>query len=78
MCGRGGLDYDWSRLWNFFNLTGQAPEGGVQVLNLAPSWRNREGVVWSRVPVIRQGAGGRQMSPLIWPLIPFWLKGELP
>ncbi len=78
MCGRGGLDYDWSRLWNFFNLTGEVPEGGMRVLNLAPSWRGREGVAWNRVPVIRQIETGRQMTPLVWPLIPYWLKGELP
>ncbi len=78
MCGRGGLDYDWSRLWNYFNLTGQAPDGGVRVLNLAPSWRSGETVHWSRVPVIRHADNQRQMTPLVWPLVPFWLKGELP
>ena len=78
MCGRGGLDYDWSRLWKFFNLTGTAPDGGVRALNLAPSWRSGDQVHWSRVPVIRRMDDERRMHPLVWPLVPYWLKGELP
>jgi putative SOS response-associated peptidase YedK len=78
MCGRGGLDYDWARLWEYFNLAGEAPAGGIRILNLSPSWRGKDGVNWSRVPVIRLDGGGRQPAGLIWPLIPRWLKGELP
>ena len=78
MCGRGGLDYDWTRLWEFFSLTGDAPAGGIQILNLAPSWRGKDGVHWSRVPVIRLDQGARRPTGMVWPLIPRWLKGELP
>ncbi len=78
MCGRGGLDYEWSRLWNYFNLTGEPPEGGLRVLNLAPSYKTRDGIHWSRVPVIVSDNDQRQPRGMIWPLIPRWLKGELP
>ena len=78
MCGRGGLDYDWKRLWEFFSLSGSAPEGGIRILNLAPSWRSAGEVHWARVPVIRAGQAGREPAGLVWPLIPPWLKGELP
>jgi len=78
MCGRGGLDYDWSRLWEYFNLTGHVPDGGIRVLNLAPSWKSGDQVHWTRVPVIRPTDIGHEAAGLVWPLIPVWLKGELP
>jgi putative SOS response-associated peptidase YedK len=78
MCGRGGLDYDWSRLWDYFNLVGDCPDGGIRVLNLAPSWRSGDQVHWNRVPVIRSENNSLRMSPLVWPLVPHWLKGQLP
>lgn len=78
MCGRGGLDYDWKTLWAWLDLTGPAPDGGVRRLNLAPSRRHRDGVEFSRVPVVRAGSDGRHVDELVWPLIPGWLKGELP
>ncbi|AKS41744.1 SOS response-associated peptidase [Wenzhouxiangella marina] len=78
MCGRGGIDYDWKRLWEFFNLIGPAPEGGIRILNLAPSWVSKGQVHWTRVPIIRSGESGREAAGLIWPLIPAWLKGQLP
>lgn len=78
MCGRGGLDYDWKTLWAWMDLTGQPPEGCVRRLNVAPSRRHRDGVEYSRLPVVRQSAGGRRMDEMVWPLIPAWLKGDLP
>ena len=78
MCGRGGLDYDWARLWEYFNLAGQAPDGRIRVLNLAPSWRSGDSVHWTRVPVVRSDGAERRPDGLVWPLVPSWLKGELP
>lgn len=78
MCGRGGLDYDWSRLWEYFNLVGEPPEGGIRKLNLAPSWRSGDTIHWNRVPVIRPDGDELRPDGLVWPLVPFWMKGDLP
>jgi putative SOS response-associated peptidase YedK len=78
MCGRGGLDYDWSRLWDYFNLVGDPPDGGIRVLNLAPSWRSGDSIHWNRVPVIRSDGGKRRPDGLVWPLVPVWMNGDLP
>jgi len=78
MCGRGGLDYDWKRLWDYFSLLGTVPEGGVRVLNLAPSRRSASQVHWTFVPVVRDGDDGPAVTELVWPLVPSWRHGELP
>jgi len=79
MCGRGGLDYDWKTLWEWLQLPGAAPTGQVRQLNFAPSVRRGGQVRWTRIPVVRIDAGGqRRIDPLAWPLVPGWLKGELP
>ena len=78
MCGRGGLTYSWKAVWDYLNLAGDAPDGGPEVLNLAPSTRRGNEVHWSRVPVVRSTDKGHELSNLVWPLVPFWLKGELP
>lgn len=78
MCGRLGLDYTWAEAWEYLDLAGEPPAGGVRVLNLAPSTRRGGEIAWSRVPVIRATDRGRQIGPLVWPLVPHWLKGELP
>lgn len=78
MCGRGGLDYSWSDLWTFLNLIGEPPADGPKVLNLAPSLKVKGEVAWSRVPVVLEGGAGREMRPMVWPLVPFWARGELP
>lgn len=78
MCGRGGLDYDWKTLWAWMDLPGQPPDGGVRRLNVAPSRRHSDGVEFSRMPVVRQAPGRRRVDELVWPLIPAWLKGDLP
>lgn len=78
MCGRGGLDYSWKQIHDYLNLAGSPPEGGIRRINVAPStWRGGE-VRWTRIPVVVPGEGGREMRSMIWPLIPFWLKEELP
>lgn len=78
MCGRGGLDYDWKTLWQWMNLSGEAPEGGVRRLNVAPSQRRRGDVDWTELPVVRDRDGERRVDDLVWPLVPFWMNGELP
>jgi putative SOS response-associated peptidase YedK len=78
MCGRVGLAYSWKQLWELFNLSSPVPEEGIRVLNLGPSWKSGDQVHWSRVPVIRATPEAREAAGLVWPLIPVWLKGELP
>ncbi len=78
MCGRGGLDYSWQRIHDYMDLAGEPREGGVRQPNVAPSTRRAGEVRWSRVPVVRDTGQGRQIEPLVWPLVPHWLKGELP
>lgn len=78
MCGRGGLDYDWKTLWALMDLGGPPPDGGVHRLNVAPSRRHRDGIEYSRLPVVRQPPAGRRVDEMVWPLIPAWLKGDLP
>jgi putative SOS response-associated peptidase YedK len=79
MCGRGGLDYDWKTLWEWLKLPGAAPSGHVRQLNFAPSTRRSGEVRWTRIPVVRIGDDRqRRVDEMIWPLIPAWLRGELP
>ncbi len=78
MCGRGGLTYAWKTVWEYLNLAGSPPDEGPGIYNLAPSARRGDKVVWTEVPVVRPTAQGRELRALVWPLIPAWLKGELP
>jgi putative SOS response-associated peptidase YedK len=78
MCGRGALDFDWKTLWQWLDLAGTPPEGHVRRLNVAPSRRRRDEVEWTRLPVVRGHETGRRIDELVWPLVPFWLRGELP
>lgn len=78
MCGRGGLDYSWEQIYRYMDLSGVPPEGGIRQPNVAPSIRRAGKVRWSRVPVVRKDPAGRRIAPLVWPLVPHWLKGELP
>lgn len=78
MCGRIGLAYSWKQLWETFKLSDPVPDDGIRLLNLGPSWKSGDSIHWSRVPVIRSTPEGREAAGLIWPLIPTWLKGELP
>ncbi len=79
MCGRGGHDFSWKQVYEYLQLGGEPPEGGLRRLNVAPSRRKGDDVAWTRLPVVvPDPAGGREMTAMIWPLIPPWLKGELP
>ncbi len=78
MCGRGGLDYSWRQIYEYMDIFGDPPDGGIRRPNVAPSSRRRGEVRWNRVPAVRGGDAGRRIDALVWPLIPHWLKGELP
>lgn len=78
MCGRGGLDYSWKRIHDYLDIATSPPDGGVRCLNVAPSTRRGDGVRWTHVPVAVAVDEGRQLRSMIWPLIPVWLKDELP
>ncbi|MCA1779126.1 MAG: SOS response-associated peptidase [Xanthomonadaceae bacterium] len=78
MCGRGGIDYDWQTVWNYLNLSGEPPAGGLTRLNIAPSSLRGGEVRWTHLPVARAGDSGRRLDDMIWPLVPHWAAGELP
>ncbi len=78
MCGRGGMDFDWRTVWRYLSLAGDPPDGGERRLNIAPSTRRRDGVDWRTLPAVRSVDGERQVDALVWPLVPHWLKGDLP
>jgi putative SOS response-associated peptidase YedK len=79
MCGRGGHDFSWKQVHEYLNVSGQAPSGHFRRLNVAPSSRRSDGVDWTHLPVIVADAdGGRELVRMVWPLVPAWMKGELP
>jgi putative SOS response-associated peptidase YedK len=78
MCGRGGLDYSWQRVYEYLNILDEPPDGGQCRLNVAPSNRVGGDVRWTRVPACRSQDGVRRLDELIWPLVPHWAQGELP
>lgn len=78
MCGRGGHEFSWQQVYEYLELPGPAPEGGMRWLNVAPSTRRSGQVLWTRLPVVVAGDDGRELRHMVWPLIPPWLKGELP
>ena len=79
MCGRGGHDFSWKQVYDYLSVAGQAPPGHFRRLNVAPSSRRGDGVDWTELPVVVAGEGGqRELVRMVWPLVPAWLKGELP
>jgi putative SOS response-associated peptidase YedK len=47
--------------------------------NVAPSTRTRAGVEWRTLPALRVDQTGQaRIDDLTWPLVPHWLKGDLP
>ncbi|MDX1626351.1 MAG: SOS response-associated peptidase [Wenzhouxiangellaceae bacterium] len=78
MCGRGGLDYRWETVWEWLDLAGGPPDGGVTRRNVAPGRRTADGQQLVRLPVVRPVDGQRGISELAWPLIPPWKHGRIP
>lgn len=78
MCGRGGLDYSWSRVYRYLDIFGTPPAGGVHRLNVAPSRRRGGKVQWTRLPVCRAVESKRFLEELVWPLVPHWAHAQLP
>ena len=79
MCGRGGHDFSWKQVFDYLNIAGEPPAGHFRRLNVAPSSRRADGVDWTQLPaVIRDGDDGRELVRMVWPLVPGWMKGELP
>jgi len=78
MCGRGGLDYSWQTVYRYLDIPGEPPSGGMSAYNVAPSSRRGGEIHWTRLPVVLDGDSGREIRTMIWPLIPPWLKGDLP
>lgn len=78
MCGRGGHDFSWKQVYEYLDIAGTPPAGGRRKYNIAPSTRRRGEVQWTRLPVARRGEDGRFMEGMVWPLLPPWMKGDLP
>jgi len=79
MCGRGGHDFSWKKVYDYLNITGEAPAGHFRRLNVAPSSRRGDGVDWTQLPaVIANGNDQRELARMVWPLVPGWMKGDLP
>jgi len=79
MCGRGGHDFSWKKVYDYLNITGEAPAGHFRRLNVSPSTRRADGVDWTPLPaVIADGDGQRELVRMVWPLVPGWMKGDLP
>lgn len=79
MCARGAQVFSWQQLFETMNLSGEAPPGGLQRFNVSPSMNTKNGMAWTRLPVISADEhGNRAIHGMVWPLIPFWCHGELP
>ncbi|HSH26756.1 MAG TPA: SOS response-associated peptidase, partial [Wenzhouxiangella sp.] len=79
MCGRGGHEFSWREVYEYLDLFGTPPDDGLRLLNVAPSTRRGGSVRWTVLPVVTSDDDGhRILEHMIWPLIPGWLKGELP
>lgn len=79
MCGRGGHDFSWKQVYHYLSIPGAAPAGHFRRLNVSPSSRRADGVDWTQLPAVMAGADGNpELVRMVWPLVPGWLKGELP
>lgn len=79
MCGRGGHDFSWKQVYEYLNVSGPAPSGHFRRLNVAPSSRRGDAIDWTQLPAVVAGANGeRELVRMVWPLVPAWMKGELP
>ncbi|MGY6553446.1 MAG: SOS response-associated peptidase [Wenzhouxiangella sp.] len=79
MCGRGGHDFSWKQVYAHLGLSGAPPDGQFRRLNVAPSSRRADGVGWTELPVVVAGKDGqRELVRMVWPLVPAWMRGELP
>jgi putative SOS response-associated peptidase YedK len=79
MCGRGGHDFSWRQVYEYLDLFGEPPDDGLHLINVAPSTRRGDGIRWTHLPTARPDEQGRRrLDMMVWPLIPGWLKGDLP
>lgn len=79
MCGRGGHDFSWRQVYEYLDLFGTPPDDGLRRLNVAPSTRRGDRINWTILPAaVPDGQGHRVLDQMVWPLIPGWMKGDLP
>jgi len=79
MCARGAQVFSWKQLFDHMEISQPAPNGGLERFNVSPSMSSKNGVQWTRLPVITSGEDGQRcIHGMIWPLIPFWCNGQLP
>lgn len=67
MCGRFTQHLSWEELHRLADLIGQ-PRNLAPRYNIAPT---------TRIEVIRHGAGGKELVPMRWGLVPLWWKKPL-
>ncbi|RFF32226.1 SOS response-associated peptidase [Wenzhouxiangella sediminis] len=79
MCGRGGHEFSWRQVYEYLDLFGTPPDDGLRLLNVAPSTRRGDSVRWTVLPAVMPDEQGRRvLQHMVWPLLPPWMKGELP
>ena len=67
MCGRFTQNFTWDQIRHLYNLERAAPNLQAHY-NIAPS---------DTVEVVRLAAGGTELLPMRWGLIPYWWKKPL-
>ena len=79
MCARGAQVFSWQQLFTELMITGPVPEGGLERFNVSPSRLSKQGVQWTRLPVVTSNEQNeRIIRGMVWPLIPAWCQGQLP
>ena len=79
MCARGAQVFSWQQVFDALDITGPAPEGGLQRFNVSPSAERKHATRWTRLPVVTANdQGQRIIQGMVWPLIPDWCHGQLP
>lgn len=77
MCGRYNIITDAQGLIDAFEILQEDLQISLPFTpryNISPSTKK----LLTRIPVVRIVDGRRVLQSLVWPLIPFWAKGELP
>ncbi|MGA9572509.1 MAG: SOS response-associated peptidase family protein [Lysobacterales bacterium] len=86
MCGKAAVSHlKWKDIYAWAtSLTAVAslPQDPVDRINISPSRLRRvsepDSIVWETLPVIYADGGLDRPAEAVWPLLPYWSKGQLP
>ncbi len=86
MCGRLAIVASYAELVEYYDIGAEydisCSEGGIERYNFHPTLKPTKSsdgtVLWQHMPIIHQKEGSRRLSPMNWPFVPFWAKGQLP